>query len=236
MSQAPRQPFEDHADIFIVDAGITLGPGVKLPIRSTILCREGRAAIVSPVAFDDTQARAIDALGTVDWLIAPNLYHHLFLTDAKKRWPAARIAAPRGLEKKQPSLTFDAWLEDGSPWPELFETIPIEGVPTIGEHILRHHASKTLLTTDLIFHVLEAPNFATWLMLGAVSGTLGRCAPSRMWRWLAADKTARDASLLAVWRSDFDKVIPAHGLILTDDARARMHRALSELTVLPPLV
>jgi hypothetical protein len=229
MSQALQQAFADQPDVFIADALLTMGPGVKLPIRSTILRHEGRLAILSPVHFTDDQARAIDALGKVEWLIAPNLYHHLFLTKAKARWPGARIAAPRGLEKKEPALTFDAWLEDGSPFPALIQTQPIAGVPMIGEHTFIHAASKTLIVTDLLFHVLEASNFATWMMLHVVSGALGRCAPSRMWRWLCKDKAARDASLDAVLRYDFDKMIPAHGLIVTADAHALVRTALAEL-------
>lgn len=229
MSQSLRQPFPNQPDLFIVDAQHTMGPGVRLPIRSTILRLGEQLAIISPVRFTDDAARAIDALGKVAWLIAPNLYHHLFLGEAKSRWPEARIAAPRGLEKKQPSLSFDAWLEDGSPWPELIQTTPIAGVPMIGEHVFFHRASKTLITTDLLFHVLEAPNFATWMMLKVMSGTLGRCAPSRMWGWLAKDTKARDVSLQALLQYDFDKMIPAHGLILEHDARPRVHAALSEL-------
>jgi len=223
-----RQPFPS-SELFVVDDALTMGPGVRLPIRTTILRHEGRLAIISPVRFDDAAAAAIDVLGVVDWLIAPNLYHHLFLGPAKARWPSARIAAPRGLEAKQPTLKFDAWLEDGSPWPELVQTQPIAGVPAINEHVFMHTASKTLIVTDLLFHVLKAPNFATWMMLKVISGTLGRCAPSRMWRWLCKDKTARDASLDAVLQWPIERLIPAHGLIVDKDAHSVVQAAFAEL-------
>lgn len=224
-----QQPFADAPNLLVLDDTLTMGPGVRLPIRTTILRHEGRLAIISPVHFDDAAVAAINALGTVEWLIAPNLYHHLFLGPAKARWPSARIAAPRGLEKKQPSLKFDAWLEDGSPWPELIQTRSIEGLPAIGEHAFMHTASKTLIVTDLLFHILKAPNFATWMMLNIVSGTLGRCAPSRMWRWLCKDKSARDASLDAVLAWPFERLIPAHGLIIQEGAHSIVQAAFSEL-------
>ncbi len=224
-----QQPFAEQPDVFVVDDVLTMGPGVRLTIRSTILRHEGRLAILSPVRFDDALTAAINALGVVEWLIAPNLYHHLFLARAKTLWPSARIAAPRGLEKKQPTLSIDHWLEDGSPWPALMQTQPIAGVPLIGEHVVMHTASKSLIVTDLLFHVLEAPNFATWMMLNVVSGTLGRCAPSRMWRWLCKDKAARDASLDAVLQWPIERLIPAHGLIVERGAHSIVQAAFAEL-------
>jgi hypothetical protein len=203
--------------------------GFHMPARMTVLpLGAGEVALVSPIRLDDTLAARVDALGRVRLLIAPNLLHHLYLGDAAARWPEARVVAPRGLAKKRPDLRIDAAWEDGAP-PELsgfVRAVPIEGAPTVDEVALYHEASRTLVLTDLVFH-LRAPrglvaHVALWLM-----GVHGKLAQSRAWRFFVRDRARAAASARALLELPFERLVVAHGEPVEADARPALTRALS---------
>ncbi|MCU0949266.1 MAG: DUF4336 domain-containing protein [Porphyrobacter sp.] len=57
--------------------------GLRLGTRSTIIrLTDGAVWVHSPVQLSRALAEQIDAIGPIRYLIAPNLYHHLFL----KQW------------------------------------------------------------------------------------------------------------------------------------------------------
>lgn len=75
--------------------------GMKLGTRSTIVqLPSGALVIISPVTFDEATKAEIDALGVVDYVIAPNLFHHLFFNQACALWPEAQHLVPPGLSEK----------------------------------------------------------------------------------------------------------------------------------------
>src|SRR5262245_6864732 len=105
------------ASIPVFDFDQVLPPlGFRLPARMTALpLAGGRLALVSPVPIDATMAEQIAALGEVAYLIAPCLLHDLYLGDAIRRYPGARVIAPRGLRARRPDLRIDLALEDALP-------------------------------------------------------------------------------------------------------------------------
>lgn len=213
--------------VHAVPTWIRLAPGFALPLRSTVLgLSTGGLAVVSPVAFDDGVAAKIEALGPVEHLIAPNLLHHLHLGPAIARWPQARVHGTPGLAAKRRDLRFDAVLGEGAIDDDL-SSLAVEGVPSFEERVLLHRSSRTLVVTDLVFHVRETRGWLTpWVlrMMGAPPGALGQ---SRAWGWMAKDRPALAASLRRMLALDFDRLVVAHGDVVEEGGRAALERAMA---------
>jgi hypothetical protein len=200
-----------------------------MPTRMTALPLEGGGlALISPVPVTDTIAARVAELGPVRFLVAPNLLHYLYRADAAARWPSARVLAPRALATKRPDLRIDAFLEDGAP-PELaasVRVVKIAGAPIVDEHVFLHEPSRTLVLTDLVFHVTTPRGFVANVLLWLV-GCHGKLAQSRAWRFFVKDRAAAAASVkeLLSWR--FDSLIVAHGAPVERDAQSRLAGALA---------
>lgn len=205
--------------------------GFFLPARTTVVRTEGGGlALISPVPIDDRRAAELARLGEVRWLVAPNLLHHLYLAEAHARYPDARVIAPRGLATKRPDLRIDATLDGPLP-PELaacLDVLPIGGAPLVDEHLFFHRPTRTLVVTDLVFHVTEPRGLVTHLVLWLV-GCHRRLAQSRSWRFFVRDRAAYASSLAPVLALDTETLVVAHGEVVREDARARLARALAPL-------
>jgi hypothetical protein len=140
----------------------------------------GKLAVISPIPMDDSLARAVSAQGEVAFLISPNLFHHLYLGDAARRFSQARVLAPPGLGAKRPDLSIHGTLDQPLP-PELataVEVMRLEGAASIDEHVFFHRESRTLVVTDLVFNVVEPQGMLAHLILFLV-GCHGRLGHSR---------------------------------------------------------
>lgn len=211
----------------------------RLPARMTALPLEGGGvALVSPVPIDDRVAAELEAFGGVCALIAPNLLHHLYLGAASERFPRAKVLAPRALRAKRPDLRIDGDLEDGLPQ-ELarsISAIKLEGAPKVDEFALLHRATRTLVVTDLVFNVVRPRGLVAHIALFLV-GCHGKLAQSRAWRVFVRDRAAASASAEQLLGLDFDVLVPAHGEVVKEGARAALTHALRWLAPRPaPLI
>ena len=92
----------------------------------------------------------------------------------------------------------------------------MKGVPAIGEFVLFHEASGTLVTTDLVMNVHQVRGFLSRLIY-LLEGGWKRAGVPRLYRLLMK---SRDA-----WRTSFDRILGfpvrqllmAHGTILEND-------------------
>lgn len=203
---------------------LRLPGGIVFPVRMTVVRTGAGLMLWSPIAIDDELAAAIDALGSVSHIAAPNCFHHLFLEDAKARYPNARLLAAPGLEEKRCDLSFDGALASAALGAEV-ELLPIEGIPALNEVVLFHRGSRTLVVTDLVFHVLEAKGLMSWLVFRLVAGTLGHCRQSRLLRWATKDRERYAASVEAVLARDFDRLVVAHGEVIDSGGREALAAA-----------
>lgn len=194
-------------------ADFALPGGARLPLYSALVrLADDRLLLYAPASFDDATWQRIGALGEVAHVVAPNLFHHLFVADALARCPRATLHAPRGLAAKRPDLPAPRALDAGpSPWPADLETIPLAGAPALDETVLFHRTSGALLCGDLLFHVTEPANLATRLVLTLMGTSGGRVAQSRAWRFLARDRGALRGSLDRLLALPVRRVLPCHG-------------------------
>jgi len=183
--------------------------------------------LLSPIPIDDDMANEINGLGKVTWLVAPNNFHHLFLRAASERWPEAEIWGPPGLSEKRKRLTFTGTLGEAMPdaWAGTLEVQRVHGAPKMNEHAFYHKPSKSLIVTDLMFHIHHYKTKRTALLLHMI-GTYKKLAQSRFWRIFTKERTKAGESAAALFRWDFQRIIVGHGEILEKDVREKAENAL----------
>ncbi len=204
---------------------LSLPGGVKLPTRTTIL-RDAAGGLVlyGPLKLSDEQAAAIDALGEVRTIVGPSLFHHLYLRQAKERWPEAQLLGAPGLDVKRENLSFDRMLSDGELAPGV-RAVVMRGMPKLNETVLVHEPSATMACADLCFRIQEAKGISklAFRLMGDYGHTL-KC--SRLWKWSIKDRDAYRASLESLLAADFDAVVMAHGDPVMDGAKAQLQAVM----------
>ena len=90
--------------------------GVQIEIRMTVIkLADGTLFVHSPVRLDEITRASLDKLGPVKHVVAPNRFHHLYVSDYPKNYPDAKIYGAPGLDTKRCDLHFDAILGDIPP-------------------------------------------------------------------------------------------------------------------------
>lgn len=218
-------------DIWGYEQDLRLPLGQRLPSRTTLVRLAGGGILMhSPLGFDEEAAAAIDDLGEVKAIVAPSCIHYLFLAAATKRWPSARVLGAPGLEKKVQGIAFDPLPRDGvvDGLGDDLVVRRIEGVPYITEHVFLDRRTRSLVVTDLVFNLHACPSFGMRLYLRCM-GAWQRTAQSLIWRILTKDKAAAAESATAVLAWDFERVVVAHGDVVTENAHATMEGALARM-------
>ncbi|HVP62688.1 MAG TPA: DUF4336 domain-containing protein [Myxococcaceae bacterium] len=189
--------------------------GLHLGTRMTVLRLPGGGLwLDSVVAVDDLLADQIQALGPVAHIVVPNLYHHVYVSDAIERWPTARVHAPAAMRRKRPGLRIDAELSEtpDPDWGGVLVPVHVDG-SMLDETVFVHRPSRTLICSDLVENFDTSPHLPTRLYLRA-AGLHGRVGWSRFLRLVYRDRPATRRSLERLLGLDFDRVILAHGRVL----------------------
>ena len=197
------------------------GPFLEIGTRmSVVRLADGGLFLHSLVELDDETRDALEQIGSVRFLVAGNLLHHLYLASAVKVFPQAELWGPPGLAGKRKDLRFEGVLGDEAPpgWRADLEQLAVRGIPRMSEVAFLHRASRTLVVTDLCFNVRHSDSFATRLFMRA-NGVYGRFGPSRLLRSLARDRPALRASVERILAWDFERVVVTHGEVLERGGR-----------------
>lgn len=143
-------------DIWIIDGTEISFMGLRLGTRSTII-RLGNGAVWvhSPVQLNRALSEQIAEIGPVRFLIAPNLYHHMFLKEWQQQFPDADVIGPPGLPDKRPDISFSSVFgaPERDPWHESIDRVVFTGSRAFDEHVFFHRASGTAILTDLIVNI-----------------------------------------------------------------------------------
>ncbi len=216
-------------DVHGVRGSLRMATGVVFPLRSTVVRLPGGELLLhSPIRFSEAEASAIDALGPVRYVVAPNGFHHLYARLALERWPGAQLAKSPALVAKRPDLAATHVLGQGAPpWAATaLEALPIEGAPAIGEFCFFHVPSGSLLLTDAAFNIAEPANLMSALVF-RLGGTYKRFRQSRLFGMGIKDRAAAAASARRILERPIRRVIPCHGEVVAPptDARAALEDA-----------
>lgn len=221
MQEIVEGVWTDRAPVSIV--------GMKLSSTMTVLRLSGDALLVySPVPLASRRA-AVEALGTVTHLYAPSLFHHLWVEEWANAYPDARVHVADGIEKKQPTLRVDK--RHGKPEPAfdgVIDEITIDGF-RLGESVLFHRASGTLLVADLVHNIGRPPGLWTKIYAG-MAGFYGKVALSGMLRASGfSDKAAARASIDRILELPIERIIVGHGDPIDDQPVEALRSALAFL-------
>ncbi|MFT7581949.1 MAG: hypothetical protein ACI9MR_003630 [Myxococcota bacterium] len=205
-------------------------PGFYLPAHMTV-CRltDGTLLLYSPIELDAEGQAAIDVFGTVSAIIAPNLLHHTFLGWAATTYPDATVYAPAGIEKKQPSAPDHVTVKSGAEVTLAgVQAHMVGGLPGLSETVILHEPSGALVVADLVFNVARKRGWLTPLILWLAGASKG-VASSRFVKQMVKDKAATRASLDLLLGWPFERLVPAHGAVVSDDAAKRFRAATNRL-------
>jgi len=206
-------------------------PGrVYFPVRMTLAkLADGRLWIHSPIAWTPELGAAVDGLGEVGWLVAPNVMHHMYLGEWASRYPSAQVYGAPGLAARRPDLSFHGELGGAGvpPWGDEVAQVLIAGIPKLNEVAFFHAASGALIVTDLVFNIHRWKGWVTGIVL-IFSGARRKLAQSRLVRSMTNDRRAAAESARRMMAWPFVSVVPAHGDVVDGpDARDRMARAMA---------
>lgn len=195
--------------------------GLEVGARMTgVRLADGSLWLHSPLRLDAGLRRALDALGPVRFVVAPNRVHHLYAGEVRRHYPEARLWVGPGVEKKRPDLEYEALLGDEAPpeWRGQIDQIFFAGRPYENEVVFFHRASRTLILCDLAFNFGPQMPWATRLV-ARVLGNYRHFGPSRFDPLLIRDRAAARASMERILTWEFDRVILAHGDVFETGGR-----------------
>ncbi|MBD2307015.1 DUF4336 domain-containing protein [Chroococcidiopsis sp. FACHB-1243] len=206
--------------------------GLEVGTRMTVIRLDnGELIIISPIDVDEITIQQINALGNVITIIAPNCYHHLFLTNFKEIYPNAEIWTAPGLDLKRPDITSDRIFNErgkigNSNEVEYllfagFQTIGIGGSGVLNEIVFWHRASQTLILTDTAFH-FDASFPWQMRLVAKILGGDRSLEPTLLEKLASRDKERVKQSIQKVLCWDFHRVIMAHGSIIERDGKRQL--------------
>lgn len=205
--------------------------GMRLTSTMTVVRLADAALLLhSPLAMTPERRAAVEALGTVAHLYAPNTYHHLSIGDWAAAFPLARVHAPADLATKRPDLRIDR--THGSAREPAFagivDELAIDGF-RLQESVLVHAPMGTLVVADLV-HNVGRPQHAWTKLYTRTMGFYDRVALSRMIRWAAfTDRAAARRSLDELLARPFDRLVVGHGSPLESGAKQAIASAFAWL-------
>ena len=215
------------ADIWVVDHQQKIPVGFVMPARMIVVrLSAGDLWLCSPGPIDDPTAEELAALGPVRYLVGPNRFHHLYLPAAVERFPDAEVLGAPGLAEKRKDVAFSGTLGIASSWGSDLISIPIDGMPGIGEVAFCHRPSGSLLVADLLFNLRQRQGLIASAYC-RLTGVHRRVAMSRMFRFAIRDRAACAASCLRLLGSPFDRLVPCHGDVVEEDAKRQVEAALA---------
>jgi hypothetical protein len=201
--------------------------------RMTIVrLKSGELVVHSAIRMKDEDYAALDKLGQVAWIVAPNAFHTSEAHAYADRYPSARVLVPAAAEKamrKQGRV--DGVLPEG--WPAALrgelDVLELAGLRYVNESVFFHRPTRTLLAVDLVFNLQdEYPG-----MLGRIlrwNQIDRRFGPSRAFRWIfTRDKAALAPSIRKMLEWDIDRVVMSHGRVLDTGGRQALEAGFTYL-------
>ena len=196
-----------------------LSLGCRGSLRMTILKTQSGLLLYSPVALNAEHVAFIRALGKVTDIVAPNLFHHMYLRPCVAAFPDANCWVPEGLLEKigpvdgaqiiTPDIIFG---NDDN-----IKKFTLTG-HRIQETMIFHEPSRTLLTADLLYNYQSEQYPAEKLFFWMI-GNYGRPNVAFYHRFSVTDKSSIQFMIDTVTSWPINRIIMSHGRIVeTTDA------------------
>ena len=199
--------------------------GLETGTRMTVVrLSDGGLFVHSPVALDSETRHEVDALGEVRAVVAPSLFHHLFVGEWMEAYPKAYFGACPGLEWKRADLAFTGVLGDQPHelWSRDLEQVYFSSRRE-NEVVFYDKRTRTMICADallnLAVHDLASTRFVA-RMMGNVAPGIGHLE-----RFMIRDRglARRQADRILAW--DIDRIVVAHGGLVERDGHEVMRHA-----------
>ncbi|NBB15187.1 DUF4336 domain-containing protein [Caulobacter sp. SLTY] len=228
----PLQSF--GPDLWLADGPIAQVAGFPYPTRMAVVRLSGGGLwIWSPVALTEGLRQAVEALGEVRHIIAPNSLHDLHLAQWVTTFRLATLSAAPSLRKLRPDLPIALELADAPPpaWAADLDQVLVHGNAITTEAVFFHRASRTVLFTDLI-QQFPSGWFHGWRALVARLDLMTEPEPAvpRKFRLAFTDRGAARLALARIEAWPASAVVMAHGNPVERDGQAFIGRAFRWLT------
>ena len=205
--------------------------GLSVGTRMTVIRLVDRSLLlISPIQITSQIRQQLDDLGTVKYLIAPNLFHYLYLAKCKNIYPQALVLAPPGLQDKQPNLNIDlTFTQDNIHFDSQleytlfagFQVLIVSQIKTVNEIVFYHPSTKTLIITDSAFNFDRSFPLITQFA-ARIIGSYQQLKPSWLEKIAVRDKQKARRSIERILNWDFERVIMGHGKIVETDAKRQL--------------
>lgn len=229
----PGRLIEVGREIWIAEGPAVPFLTIPYPTRMTIVRLSNRRLwVCSPIQLNPELETAVDALGTVEYLVSPNKLHHLYLGEWADCWPGARLYASPGLARRRQDLRFDEELGDTAPseWVGEVEQVVVRGSFAMEEVLFFHCESRTLIVTDLVqkFEPERLSRAQRFVM--RLDGMLGpKGSTPREWRLSFWNRKAARRAVQRALAWNPERVVLAHGAWIEKEGRAGFARSLGWL-------
>ncbi|KAM4065151.1 nuclear protein Qri2/Nse4 [Hirsutella rhossiliensis] len=224
---------------------------IRIGGRGTLVkLSSGALAIFSPVALTAaTQAKVAEMGGNVGYIVAPDIEHHIFVSEWAKQYPSAKLIGPEGLAEKRekqrgdPKIGQDKFdvvftkenkrqVRLGADFDADFAYEYVDGHTNL-ELVFLYKPERVLIEADLMFNLpateqysrasdedKKAAGIADSLFHG-VQSTAGDAKWMRRFNWYLAarDRASFNDSIKLIDTWDFATIIPCHGDVLEGDAK-----------------
>lgn len=213
----------------------------------------GALAVFSPVALTPEVRSTLTSLGNdVKYIAAPDMEHHIFLSEWAKAYPGAAVMGMEGLPEKREKDPATAGTTFSYVWtaknkkemtvdPDFDREFEVEYVSGHAnkELVFCHKPERTLIQADLIFNLPAYEQFSktgespesgifTKLFTG-FQNTKGDATWQKRFIWYiggAADKPSFNESMRRMNGWDFDRIIPCHGDVIETGGKGIFQKVL----------
>jgi hypothetical protein len=217
-------------NLWIVRHPLTFCGFKMVTCMSVLRLASGGLWLHSPVPLSAELKASLDALGSVEYIVAPNRMHHLYALDCTKAYPHAQLYVAKDLSSKNPAFVNFPVIPTGTdaPWFDSIDSVFVEGNTELNETVFFDRASRTLIITDLAVFMGPWDSFGS-RVYARINGCYNRFGHSFLLKKFFRDKTAVRRSLHQILEWDFKRIVLAHGPIIENDARLKVETAFAWL-------
>lgn len=204
--------------------------GLEVGARMTVVrLASGGLFVHSPVPLEPALREAVDALGPVEAIVAPNLFHHLHAGAWASAYPKASISACPGLEKKRADVSWSRVLDDtpADEWKQDLDQVFFGAFPMGNEVVFFHRKTKTMISSDVVFNLAKHPSAFT-RMVGFFIASKDP-GPTLLERLMIKDREAAREQIgrMVAWQAE--RLVLAHGDVVTANGSAALEKGYAWL-------
>ena len=219
-------------DLWLSDGPAVIGAaGFRFPTHMAVvrLPGEGGLWVWSPVALTPDLRAAVDTLGPVRHLVAPNGLHYTFFEEWAEAYPDARVHAAPGLTEQTAGTVIHATLGNmpDQAWEGAVDQVVVRGNRITTEVVFFHRTSSCALVTDLVQQIPRGW-YRGWRAVVARLDLMTAPMPSvpRKFRMAMTDKAAAREAVERILDWPSERLVMAHGAPIEVGGRRTLQAAV----------